>query len=68
MTDHFAILKVGPALTFAFREAIFALAQMEEEYLSVKKNVTVSNILNIIENVMIENPKYWQKYYHGDKG
>ena len=24
--DHFAILKVGPALTFAFREAVFALA------------------------------------------
>ncbi len=29
--DHFAILKVGPALTFAFREAVFALAMMENE-------------------------------------
>lgn len=29
--DHFAILKVGPALTFALREAIFALAQIEQE-------------------------------------
>ncbi len=29
--DHFAILKVGPALTFAFREAIFALVNMENE-------------------------------------
>ncbi|STW04415.1 Tagatose-6-phosphate kinase GatZ [Klebsiella grimontii] len=29
--DHYAILKVGPALTFALREAIFALAQMENE-------------------------------------
>lgn len=28
--DHFAILKVGPALTFALREAIFALAQIEQ--------------------------------------
>lgn len=28
--DHFAILKVGPALTFAFREAVFALAAIEE--------------------------------------
>ncbi len=27
--DHFAILKVGPALTFAFREAIFVLAMIE---------------------------------------
>ena len=28
--DHFGILKVGPGLTFAFREAVFALADMEE--------------------------------------
>ena len=28
--DHFAILKVGPALTFAMREAVFALAWMED--------------------------------------
>ena len=26
---HFAILKVGPGLTYAFREAVFALAEME---------------------------------------
>ncbi len=32
--DHYAILKVGPALTFALREAIFALAQMENELIS----------------------------------
>ena len=29
--DHFAVLKVGPALTYAFREAVFALAKMEDE-------------------------------------
>ena len=28
--DHFAILKVGPALTFAFREAVLALTLIEE--------------------------------------
>lgn len=38
--DHFAILKVGPALTFALREAIFALAQIEQE-LSHPKIVAV---------------------------
>ena len=32
--DHFAILKVGPWLTFAFREAVFALAAIETEWLS----------------------------------
>ncbi len=63
--DHFAILKVGPALTFAFREAVVALAQIEEEYFATKKGKTMSNILTVIENVMQENPKYWQKHYYG---
>ena len=29
--DHFAILKVGPWLTFAFREAVLALSAIERE-------------------------------------
>ena len=29
--DHFAILKVGPGLTFAYREALFALGAIERE-------------------------------------
>ena len=32
--DHFAFLKVGPALTFAFREAVFALVHMENELIA----------------------------------
>jgi D-tagatose-1,6-bisphosphate aldolase subunit GatZ/KbaZ len=27
--DHFAVLKVGPQLTFALREALFALSYIE---------------------------------------
>ncbi len=34
--DHFAILKVGPWLTFAFREAIFGLAAIENEWLGAR--------------------------------
>ena len=30
--DHFAILKVGPAVTFALREAIWALDRIEREW------------------------------------
>jgi D-tagatose-1,6-bisphosphate aldolase subunit GatZ/KbaZ len=37
--DHFAILKVGPWLTFAYREAIFALSAMEGELLGGNKGV-----------------------------
>ena len=29
--DHWAVLKVGPGLTFALREALFALAAIEDE-------------------------------------
>ncbi len=59
--DHFAILKVGPALTFAFREAVFALAAIEEE-LGV---ATPSHLREVIDRVMVEDPRHWQRYYPG---
>ncbi|MEX9251636.1 tagatose-bisphosphate aldolase subunit GatZ [Pseudenterobacter timonensis] len=59
--DHFAILKVGPALTFALREAIFALAQMENELVSPENR---SRVLEVIDEVMLNEPEYWKKYYH----
>jgi D-tagatose-1,6-bisphosphate aldolase subunit GatZ/KbaZ len=62
--DHFAILKVGPALTFAYREAVFALALMENEWIPVGKR---SNLVQVLEDVMLGKPEYWQNYYHGDE-
>jgi len=62
--DHFAILKVGPALTFTMREAIFALAIMEKEWLK-KKPVTLSKVRETLDEVMVENPVHWEKYYRG---
>ena len=62
--DHFAILKVGPGLTFAFREAVFALAMMENELLPVHER---SNIISLLDEVMLERPEHWAKYYHGDE-
>ncbi len=64
--DHFAILKVGPELTFAFREALFALAGIEEEWLGGSQTKT-SGLIPLIENVMIEYPRYWAKHYHGSE-
>lgn len=64
--DHFAILKVGPALTFAFREAVFALADIEREILLRKKGVTLSNLKEVIDRAMMEKPEFWQKHYRGD--
>lgn len=67
MQDHFAILKVGPWLTFAFREAVFALAAVEKEWLVDKPGVTISHVREALEQAMLENPAYWQGYYHGDE-
>ncbi|EHX9386975.1 class II D-tagatose-bisphosphate aldolase, non-catalytic subunit, partial [Escherichia coli] len=58
--DHFAILKVGPALTFALREAIFALAQMEQALIAPEQR---SHVLEVINEVMLNEPGYWKKYY-----
>lgn len=60
--DGFAILKVGPAVTFAMREAIFALTRIEDELIPEGKR---SNLRNIVENVMLASPKDWEGHYHG---
>ena len=64
--DHFAILKVGPELTCAFRESVFALSAVEQEWLQ-GKSVRVSNIPGALEAAMLRNPSYWRDYYHGDE-
>lgn len=60
--DHFAVLKVGPGLTFAFREAVFALAMIEDELIGKD---ACSNIVQVLDDVMIKQPVYWKKYYRG---
>lgn len=59
-----AILKVGPALTFAFREALFALCCIEKELFFNAPEVQ-SNLIEVMEEAMLENPKYWVNYYEG---
>ena len=62
--DHFAILKVGPAATFAYREALFALAAIEAELLPAAQ---CSRLPQVLEQVMLSKPKNWQAHYHGDE-
>lgn len=64
--DHFAILKVGPGLTFAYREGVFALAMIEEEWLGGKPGVELSKLPEVLEAVMLNDPVYWQNYYAGE--
>jgi D-tagatose-1,6-bisphosphate aldolase subunit GatZ/KbaZ len=58
--DHFAILKVGPGLTFALRETLWALADIEEEMLDGRPG---SNFKNVVLETMRAEPGYWLKYY-----
>lgn len=60
--NHFAILKVGPALTFALREALYALENIERELLPENQ---CSHLRQCLEQVMLEKPTFWQKYYTG---
>ena len=65
--DHFAILKVGPWLTFAFREAVFALGAIERELLAYRRGVRLSQVREALEAAMLRNPVYWRSYYHGSE-
>lgn len=65
--DGIAILKVGPALTFAIREAIFSLEAIEKELLRESATgIRLSNFRNVLESRMLAEPANWQKHYHGD--
>jgi len=63
VADHFAILKVGPALTYTYREAVFALAMMET---ALVPEVRRSNLIETLDYIMLANPTHWRKYYLGD--
>jgi D-tagatose-1,6-bisphosphate aldolase subunit GatZ/KbaZ len=61
---HFGIIKVGPALTFAFREGVFSLALMENELIPEGQ---CSNIMEVLDDVMVKHSQYWKRYYHGNE-
>lgn len=59
--DGVAILKVGPGLSFAMREALFSLAHIENILYKEKS----SHLMDVLEEAMLEEPKHWQKHYVG---
>ena len=61
--DGIAIIKVGPALTFALREGLFSLCRMEKEL--IRDETQQSHFEEVLDEVMLENPKNWIKHYHG---
>jgi D-tagatose-1,6-bisphosphate aldolase subunit GatZ/KbaZ len=63
--DGFAILKVGPGLTFAYREAVFLLCAVEDELARIHARLEPSGLIETLDQVMVANPMYWKKYYGG---
>lgn len=59
--DGVGILKVGPALTNAAREGLFALERIAEEM----PDVTPVPFRQILSKAMDENDGYWKSYYTG---
>ena len=51
--DHFAMLKVGPGLTFAYREALFGLSFIEDELLGD----AASGVRDVLDQAMLANPR-----------
>ncbi len=62
--DGVAVLKVGPALTFALREALFSLEQIERE-IFLHTGIHLSNFKAILEEEMLKKPNNWKNHYHG---
>ncbi len=65
--DHFVILKVGPWLTFALREALFALSFIETELLKYRKDFVLSDLISTLDKEMSANPRYWKEHYKGNE-
>lgn len=65
--DGVAILKVGPALTFAMRDAMFALEGMERAVYAQEPKEGWSNYSAVLDSVMLRNPKYWNRHYQGSE-
>jgi D-tagatose-bisphosphate aldolase class II non-catalytic subunit len=55
---HFPILKVGPSLTFAYREAVVAMAAIEERLIASGR----SDALAVLARAMDDNPVHWRDY------
>ena len=60
--DGFAILKVGPGLTFALRQALYGLDQIAG---ALDHEWPEHSLRAEMERVMIADPKYWEPYYRG---
>jgi D-tagatose-1,6-bisphosphate aldolase subunit GatZ/KbaZ len=66
VADRFAVLKVGPELTFALREAVFALEEIERE-LRGRGADGLSGVSEALDEAMRRDPRHWKPYYDADE-
>ncbi|MGA2495741.1 MAG: class II D-tagatose-bisphosphate aldolase, non-catalytic subunit [Roseiarcus sp.] len=60
--DRFCILKVGPALTFALREALYGLDLIASE---MAPDYPARALASAMEKLMLAEPRWWEPYYPG---
>ena len=65
--DGIGILKVGPALTFANREGLYALENVEKELVARGIDMEPSEFRAVLDREMLASDGYWKKYYPGDE-
>jgi D-tagatose-1,6-bisphosphate aldolase subunit GatZ/KbaZ len=58
--DGVSVLKVGPALTFAMRECLFALECVEKEIFGWTYKARLSQLAMFLDKAMRDNPVHWQ--------
>jgi D-tagatose-1,6-bisphosphate aldolase subunit GatZ/KbaZ len=63
--DRFAILKVGPWLTFACREALFALEDAARDLHGVDPARPLIRLRETLDRAMLRNPVHWKSHHRG---
>lgn len=61
---HFAVLKVGPALTFAYRQALYALDEMSKWQAPTRSG---RDLMAAMEALMLAKDGNWRKHYEGNE-
>ncbi|MBZ9986564.1 D-tagatose-bisphosphate aldolase, class II, non-catalytic subunit [Mesorhizobium sp. BH1-1-5] len=63
VANGFPILKVGPGLTFALREALYGLDLVASEMVS---GYGERSLAKAMETLMLSAPGHWRSHYHGN--
>jgi D-tagatose-1,6-bisphosphate aldolase subunit GatZ/KbaZ len=62
--DGFAILKVGPELTFALREALYGLDLIASDSIP---GYPSRNLMTVMDALMRKHPDHWKGHYQGSQ-